>query len=247
MVHADFSPRFKDQRTIYNIYLNQFKLENEIGWLYEDNTETSDIGLTAMSDVYLSLCGSIIPVDHGYLVYRELSRLLPWIDEEALLGIRSIQGSNNGNEELVLNHRAKVVIRCGTNRLDDLKSLQGQTIKLNQYSLTIGSCTAKPLSQYSPLYAHCVVTNSEDEIEFTRDIMESLSKMEIQSRFICGKRQEVFDGQQPRSGYSLLLHDLPLKHSIHIQQQGMGLLRKLGCGIFIPHKSIIAVGTVASN
>jgi CRISPR-associated protein Cas6 len=222
-------------------------LENKIGWLYEDNTETSDIGLSAMSDVHLSLCGSTIPVDHGYVIYRALLRLLPWMEEEMLLGIHPIHGANNGHGELILNHRAKVVRRCATNRLDDLKSLQGQKIELNQLALTIGACTVKPLSQYSPLYAHCVVTNSEDEIEFTRDVMELLGKMDIRSRFICGRRQQVFDGQQIRSGYSLLLHDLPLKHSIHVQQQGIGLLRKLGCGLFIPHKSIIAVGSVASN
>ena len=38
-----------------------------------------------------------------------------------------------------------------------------------------------------------------------------------------------------------MLHDLKLEQSALLQQVGLGEHRKLGCGIFVPHKSIAAV------
>lgn len=206
----------------------------------------SEIGVAAMSDVHLELRGTRMPADHGYLLFRELLRLLPWIEDEALLGIHPVHGADSGAGELILSRRTKLVVRCPASRLDELKTLSGQTIRLERQELVIGACKVKPLSRYTPLYAHCVTTGSADEMAFTVDIMRMLSQMAINSRFICGKRQQIFDGRGTVSGYSLLLHGLPLEHAIHVQQQGLGDHRKLGCGIFIPHKSIAAVGSINS-
>ncbi|HUW27288.1 MAG TPA: type I-MYXAN CRISPR-associated protein Cas6/Cmx6 [Sulfuriferula sp.] len=206
----------------------------------------SEIGVAAMSDAHLELRGPRMPVDHGYLLFRELLRLLPWIEDEALLGIHPVHGADSGAGELMLNRRTKLVVRCPAGRLDELTKLNGRTIHLERQELVIGACKVKPLSRYTPLYAHCVVTGNADEREFTLDIMRMLSQMGINSRFICGRPQRVFDGRDIVSGYSLLLHSLPLEHAIHMQQQGLGAHRKLGCGIFIPHKSIAAVGAIGS-
>ncbi|MHB1333777.1 MAG: type I-MYXAN CRISPR-associated protein Cas6/Cmx6 [Sulfuriferula sp.] len=206
----------------------------------------SEIGIAAMSDAHLELRGSRMPADHGYLLFRELLHLLPWIEDEALLGIHPIHGADSGAGELILNRRTKLVVRCPADRLDELTKLNGRTIHLEQQELVIGACKIKPLSRYTPLYAHCVATGSADEKEFTLDIMRMLSQMSIDSRFICGRRQQVFDGHNTIFGYSLLLHNLPLEQAIHMQQQGLGAHRKLGCGIFIPHKSIAAVGAIDS-
>ncbi len=218
----------------------------KIGWLYDDHAEMSKIGIAAMSDAHLELRGPRMPVDHGYLLFRELLRLLPWIEDEALLGIHQVHGADSGAGELMLNRRTKLVVRCPAGRLDELTKLNGQKIHLERQELVIGACKVKPLSRYTPLYAHCVVSGSADEREFTLDIMRMLSQMGISSRFICGRPQRVFDGRDTVSGYSLLLHSLPLEHAIHMQQQGLGAHRKLGCGIFIPHKSIAAVGAIGS-
>jgi CRISPR-associated protein Cas6 len=196
--------------------------------------------------VYLTLYGSTVPVDHAYPLFRELTRLLPWIEEEAMLGIHAIRGAANGRDELVLNHRTKLVVRCPAGRLNELPKLEGQTIHIGQQSLTLGEGKIKSLSRYAPLYAHCVVTGHADENDFSRDVLKLLIERGIDSRFICGRQQNIFDGKEMVAGYSLLLHSLPLEHSLALQQQGLGLHRKLGCGIFIPHKSIVAVGSINS-
>ena len=45
----------------------------------------------------------------------------------------------------------------------------------------------------------------------------------------------------PLYGYSLMLHDVPPHKSLQIQDEGLGRNRLLGCGIYIPHKSITPV------
>lgn len=194
-----------------------------------------------VSDVQFSLTGYSIPIDHSYALFRELNRLLPWLAEEPLGGVHAIHGADSGTGELILNKRAKLVIRVTTERVAELNSLSGQTITLEGHSLSIGAAKAKPLSLHTPLFAHCVTTGSEDELDFANDILRMLDEMEIDSRFICGRRQAIKTDKGLVSGFSLMLHGLPVEHSILVQQQGLGTNRKIGCGIFIPHKSINAL------
>lgn len=194
-----------------------------------------------MTDVQFALTGYSIPIDHSYALFRELNRLLPWLAEEPLGGVHAIHGADSGTGELILNRRAKLVIRTATRRIAELEALCGQTITLEGHSLEIGAAKAKPLSLHTPLFAHCVTTGSEDELDFTNDILRMLDEMEIDSRFICGRRQTIKTEKGTVSGFSLMLHGLPVEHSILVQQQGLGTNRKIGCGIFIPHKSITAL------
>ena len=145
---------------------------------------------------------------------------------------------------MILNRRAKLVIRFPSSRLEDLQKLSGQSFMVDGHTLSLGASQVKPLTQHTPLYAHTVGTGSEDERTFTQDILRELDAMNITTRFICGKPQKFFDGEKIATGYSLMLHGLPIEHAIRVQQQGLGLHRKLGCGIFIPHKSITAVGAI---
>jgi CRISPR-associated protein Cas6 len=191
--------------------------------------------------VVFALKGNMIPRDHGYLLYKEISHLAPWIDEEPLLGIHDIQGADNGHGELVLNRRAKLVIRVPKTRVDDITALTGNTIKVGAYSLEIGEHKTRSLTLHTPLYAHCVTTGAHDEKDFAADIIRLLDEMGIDSRFICGKQQQIETAEGKVAGYSLMLHGLPLEHAIRVQETGLGGNRKLGCGIFIPHKGILAL------
>lgn len=183
----------------------------------------------------------MLPIDHGYALFLELARLLPWFEGEALGGIHPIHGADTGHGELILNHRAKLVVRVTAARVADLMKLSGHTIQVGGNALVIGAAKSKPLTRHTPLFAHSVVTGSEDELDFTNDIIRLLDEMKIDSRFICGKRQTLKTPDGTVSGFSLMLHGLPVEHSLYVQQQGLGKHRKMGCGIFIPHKSIAAL------
>lgn len=220
--------RFTGQRSI------------KIGWLpYQPEKRAVDESL--VTDVQFSLTGYSIPIDHNYVLFNELCRLIPWLADEPLGGVHAIHGADSGTGELILNRRAKLVIRTSTLRAAELDSLSGKTISLDGHTLVIGEAKTKPLSTHTPLFAHCVTTGSEDELDFANDILRFLDEMEIDSRFICGKRQTIKTEKGAVSGFSLMLHGLPVEHSILVQQQGLGTNRKIGCGIFIPHKSINAL------
>lgn len=197
-----------------------------------------------MSDIQFELKGDALPLDHAWAVYQGLLSIAPWLADEEGIGIHPIQGADTGGGEMILNRRVKLVVRSPAARLDDLAKLSGRSFTVGGHTLTLGASKIKALTQHTPLYAHTVCTGSEDELAFTRDILSQLDAMNITTRFICGRPQKFFDGEKIVTGYSLMLHGLPIEHAIRVQQQGLGLHRKLGCGIFIPHKSITAVGAI---
>ncbi len=197
-----------------------------------------------MSDIQFELKGDALPLDHAWVLYQGLLSVAPWLADEDGIGIHPVLGADTGSGKMILNRRAKLVIRFPAARLGDLQNLSGQSFEVDGHKLTLGTSKIKPLTQHTPLYAHTVCTSSEDERAFTHDIINQLDAMNINTRFICGKPQKFFDGEKIAIGYSLMLHGLPIEHAIRVQQQGLGLHRKLGCGIFIPHKSITAVGAI---
>ena len=195
----------------------------------------------AVTDIQFELKGSLLPKDHGYQIYLALVALMPWIADEPLLGIHPVQGADLGDGNLMLNRRGKLVFRAPRTRSQELLDLSGNSFEIAGNPFTIGAGKLRSLSWHTPLYAHCVTTGHEDERAFTQDILKELDAFKIDSRFICGKRQTLTTAQGLESGYSLMLHGLPIEHALKIQEQGLGSNRKLGCGIFIPHKSIVAV------
>lgn len=212
----------------------------KIGWLaYEPKQRLIDE--TLITDIQFEIKGTTLPKDHGYALFLELIRLLPWLENEELGGVHTIHGADIGPDEIILGRRGKLVIRALSARMNDLQTLAGKTLRIEGRTLTIGAAKVKPLSRHTPLFAHCVTTGSEDELDFTNDIIRLLDEMEIDSRFICGKRQSIRTQDGTVSGFSLMLHGLPVEHSLLVQQQGLGGHRKIGCGLFIPHKSINAL------
>lgn len=213
---------------------------DKIGWLaYQAESPAIDESLVC--DVHFDIRGSRLPKDHGYAIYLELARILPWFADEPLGGVHPVTGADIGHDELILSRRAKLVVRIASARVGDLMALSRQTLLVEGQTIEIGAGKARPLPRHTPLFSHCVTTGNEDEVEFANDIIRLLDELEIDSRFICGRRQTIRTPDGPVSGYSLMLHGLPVEHSILVQQQGLGNHRKIGCGIFIPHKSINAL------
>jgi CRISPR-associated protein Cas6 len=215
--------------------------EKIIGWLVEESFDQKDMDEAAVTDIQFELKGTLLPKDHGYALFLALVELMPWIADEPLLGIHPVQGAEMGDGNLMLNRRGKLVFRAPRIRVEDLFGLTGKEFQIAGKTFAIGAGKLRSLSWHTPLYAHCVTTGHEDEREFTQDILNELDAFKIDSRFICGKRQILTTAQGLESGYSLMLHGLAMEHALQIQEQGLGTNRKLGCGIFIPHKSIVAV------
>jgi len=192
-------------------------------------------------DLIFSIRGTSIPRDHGFALWRELRTCLPWLDAEDFAGIHAIRGAPANDEMLLLTQRTKLVLRLPRARVADAQSLQGRQLDLGGYVLQIGASRQRPLLAFATLYSQLVCTGSDDELEFHRDIAAQLGQLDVACKFICGKQRALRAEQTELRGYSLMLHDLALEQSTFLQQVGLGEHRKLGCGIFVPHKSIAAV------
>lgn len=200
----------------------------------KDFEQVSDI-----RDAQFDLVGAEIPADHGWGLYREVSARLPWFADTPGAGIHPVHGAPSGrNDNLVLNRRIKLVLRLPSGKLEAAGVLVGQRIDPGAGMLVIGDLKARPLTPYATLYAHFVDFGEADEVAFLAAARRELEAMEIPAGMICGKQRKISTPEGGSIGYSLMLHDLSLEHSLRVQEHGLGRRRGFGAGIFIPHKSI---------
>jgi len=197
-----------------------------------------------MIDLQFDLIGTTIPADNAQLLSDALLKIFPWLVEDTGTGIQHLKGAetNKGDATLNINRRTKLFIRVPRSRVDDMLQLVGQTLGLAGHPLQIGNFKTRAFSPFSNIYAHFVDTGSASEEQFVQDVMQELDgHFKLRCGFICGKPQTLDSASGTLHGYSLLLHDVPPHKSLQIQDEGMGRNRLLGCGIFIPHKSIAPV------
>ncbi|MDA8129333.1 MAG: type I-MYXAN CRISPR-associated protein Cas6/Cmx6 [Betaproteobacteria bacterium] len=197
-----------------------------------------------MIDLQFDLNGVTIPADSAQALAEALQRLLPWLGEDERIGVQHLKGAetNSGDVTLNINRRTKLFIRVPKARVGEMQGLVGHTIDLAGHALQLGSFKTREFTPFANIYAHFVDTGSATEEQFVQDVMRELDgHFGLRCGFICGKPQSLQSASGPIHGYSLMLHDVPPHKSLQIQDEGMGRHRLLGCGIFIPHKSIAPV------
>jgi len=197
-----------------------------------------------MIDLQFDLVGTTIPAENAQLLSDALLRLLPWMSDTAGSGIQHLKGAetNSGDATLNINRRTKLFMRVPRTRVDVMQQLVGQQLDLGGHSLEIGNFKTRDFSPFANIYAHFVDTGATTEEQFVQDVMRELDgHFQLRCGFICGKPQTLQSASGPLHGYSLMLHDIPPHKSLQLQDEGLGRNRLLGCGIFIPHKSIAPV------
>jgi CRISPR-associated protein Cas6 len=194
-----------------------------------------------MVDVAFSLRGSSIPADHGWHLFRLLAERLDWLEAEASAGVHPIRGARAVAGEIHLGTRARLMLRLPPERVEQSFALAGARMDLGN-SVEVGSARLRPLFAHATLYSQFVATGTPDEAEFQRDVSAELERAGIGCKVICGRMRSARTQGAQIVGFSLMLHELAPEHSLRMQAAGLGTGRKLGCGIFIPHKSAGAVG-----
>ena len=200
-----------------------------------------------MIDLQFDLVGSTLPADNALLLSRAVQQILPWLTDDAGTGIQLLKGAqtNSGDATVNINRRAKLFLRVPQTRVNDAAALVSHTLDLAGHRLQVGEFKTRAFTPFSNIYAHFVDTGSATEEQFVQDVMRELDgHFQLRCGFICGKQQTLQGPEGVVHGYSLMLHDLPPHKSLRLQDEGMGHNRLLGCGIFIPHKSIAPVVSV---
>lgn len=203
-------------------------------------------------DMVFAIQSKTLPLNHAWPLSREIIKYLPWMSENSIAGIHQIHvaESNNGwmrpedDEEgavLYPSKRTKLTIRIPLEKFDDASNMIGQTLDINGHKLVVGKAKKKVFTNAGVLFARYVVSEqNEDENAFlTRIAGEIKTKTGFKvKKMLCGKSHNIFTPEDKLHTKHLMIADLDNNTSIKIQQLGLGSSRELGCGLFLPHKSI---------
>lgn len=195
-----------------------------------------------MVDVLYALHGQALPHDHRPALALALERLIPWLADPALAGTHRVNTVAGNGPVALLSQRSRLALRVRRERVDALAPLAGATLDVGGFVLRLGaSAMVRELLPHGTLYAHLVASCDDDELGFLAGVERELNAMDVPCRTICGRRQVIdFDGA-PLTGFSLMLDGLSPAASLRVLESGLGGHRRLGCGIFVPHRSAVAV------
>lgn len=194
-----------------------------------------------MVDVAFSLRGGSIPADHGWQLFRLLTARLDWLAAEPDAGVHPIRGARAVAGEIHLGSRARLMLRLPRQRVEQSFELAGARFDLGG-GIEVGSARLRPLIPHGTLYSQFVTTGTSDEAGFQREVDAALHNAGIRCKVVCGKARRAQTQDADIAGFSLMLHELSSEQSLSMLAAGLGGARKLGCGIFVPHKSATAVG-----
>ena len=196
-----------------------------------------------MVDVVFALEEVTLGDDHASALSLAVRRVLPWFDEEPEAGILPLSGLAKGNGVRFLGRRSRLALRLPIHRGASADFLAGARLDLDGTELKVGAGSVRPLfPARGVVYSHFVSLGTDDEIEFLERCKSLLAERGLTPQLITGKAREMRTAEGIVRGFSLMLHGLGAADSLAVQEAGLGAHRALGCGLFIPHKSVVAVG-----
>jgi CRISPR-associated protein Cas6 len=202
-----------------------------------------DEASAVMVDVVFSLEEGTLGDDHAAALSLAVRRVLPWFDEEAEAGILPLSGLAKGNGVRFVGRRSRLALRLPIHRVASADFLVGARLDLDGTALMVGTRSVRPLfPARGVVYSHFVSVEADDEIEFLERCKSLLAARGLKPQLITGKARELRTAEGVVRGFSLMLHGLGAADSLAVQEAGLGAHRALGCGLFVPHKSVVAVG-----
>ena len=204
-----------------------------------------------------------LPIDHARDLYHALAGKLAWLRDEPCAAVHSIFDAASGNgwmrpaaasgELMQLSKRTRLYLRLPQHRVADATKLHGHVLDVGGHRVAVGAGKVRALSAWQTIFARSVVDESgqsgDHEAEFSGAVTDALAAMNIRPpKLLCGLSHSIRKNGAAVHARSVMLADLPLQQSIRLQQNGLGTNLKIGCGIFLPHKSITsAFGSAFGN
>ena len=199
-------------------------------------------------DVTFSIVCRSLPVDHAHALSTALQQALPWLKDEEGAGVHPIHVADsshgwmrpeNPDDLLYLSRRTKLVLRLPQHRIQDARHLCGKTLEIAGNAMRVDAAAIRSLSTITTLFSRYVVADEDTENAFLEAMLAQLKAMGIRpTKMLCGMKKVIRTPEKPIRTGSLMLADLGAEEAVTLQQQGLGPLRLLGCGLFIPHKDI---------
>ncbi|MBI5460879.1 MAG: type I-MYXAN CRISPR-associated protein Cas6/Cmx6 [Gammaproteobacteria bacterium] len=206
-------------------------------------------------DLSFAIRCKMLPLDHAYALSHALHGALPWLADEEAAGVHLIHGAESGNgwyrpqdtsgALLHLSRRTRMMLRVPKHRVDDARALEGAVLDVAGNRLEISSeGTIKLLSAMSTLFArHVVMADPHmNEAAFLEQVVADMRGLGIRvNKILCGKAHDLHTPEGVVHTQSVMIADLEPESAVLLQQKGIGPGRKMGCGLFLPHRGIKAV------
>ncbi|MES9902511.1 MAG: type I-MYXAN CRISPR-associated protein Cas6/Cmx6 [Sedimenticola sp.] len=216
-------------------------------WQEDTSKEQCSVPDNVVDLVYQIRC-STLPVDHAWPLASEIKKALPWFPEEPLAGLHLIHVADSGNgwerpqgegELLYPSRRTRLVLRIPKQRLDDAMALVTKTLDIAGHPLKVESAKSRQLGITDILYSRYVISEPTwSETEFIDWTVTQLKTMHVSfKKILGGKTNRLATPQGALMTRSLMVANLSFEDAIHLQEQGIGEGRAMGCGLFIPQKS----------
>ena len=194
----------------------------------------------SMIDIAFAVAGDPLPRDHRYALADALERALPWLADTPQAGVHGLNLVSGSGSEALVSPRTRLRLRVPLERADAACALAGAELALTGRRLRVGAAQRRELVDHHTLYAHLVACDGGDELAFMRTVQDELARLGVRCRPVCGLHHVVEHGALP--GFSLMLDGLVPDQSLTVLEAGLGAHRRLGCGLFVGHKSAAAVG-----
>ncbi len=190
-----------------------------------------------------------LPVDHAYALYAAIRGALPWFADEPRAGLHTVHGAASGagwqrpegeDAQLQLSRRTRLVLRLPAQRMADAAALTGRTLDVAGSPMRVGRMQARPLLRIASLFARSVIfEGAADEAAFLAAAAASLRALGVESgTILCGRDVTLATPERTWRTRSLMLTVATPAQSLALQREGLGEARKLGCGVFLPHKDV---------
>jgi len=202
-------------------------------------------------DLQFGLRGLRVPADYADLLSLAVQEVLPWFADDPLAGMHPISGLSPGGDFWNLSRRSHLTLRLPRERVDAATALAGKSLAIGGEPVEIGDFAVHELAYSSVIYCKFVAFAAANpsgeamsETSFAAACQARFAALNIQPDMVCGKAQRSGTATGLISGFSLMLSRLDAETNLHLQRHGLGVERKRGCGIFVPHKSFAAVRTL---
>ena len=196
-------------------------------------------------DLHFPLSGRAVPRDYADALCEAVSAALPWLAADPLAGIHPLYGLSHGEGEWYISRRTRLILRLGRESAAvAAEQLKGASLQLGSHRIELGAAAVRELVYSTVIYSKFVAVEpasaagepiSEDA--FVAACRAQCDALGIRPRLVCGKARRAQTPTGLLSGFSLMLYDLEREEILRLQSEGLGVERKRGCGIFIPHKS----------
>jgi len=207
-----------------------------------------DAAADIVDAVFAIACPSL-PVDHAYALQQAIQEALPWFADEPQAGLHTVHGAASGagwqrpegaDALLQLSQRTRLVLRLPGSRLQDAEALAGRTLDIAGWPMRVGRLSPRPLLRIASLFSRSVIfEGSMDATGFLAAAAEGLRALGIEtSTMLCGRDVTLATPQRTYRTRSLMVTVATPAQSLALQRHGLGEARKLGCGLFIPHKDV---------